>query len=228
MKIQLNQPYSVLSIGLLFSSFLISVVSVAQDTLNFRNGNTVIANVTEITPELVKYKKNQNMDGPSYSDFKNDIASIHYKNGTKELFEYQEPVQTIVMKEKQEDYFIAPKKHPSLKRFGATKFVYDGAIIGNHEFHSVLLNVGDKRITNHIRLAQQQEKGQYIGFAFFPCAIAGIIMASQSNSTNIDDERVAGAFMGVLGVACFATSITLKVKRNKNEEAALKLYQQNY
>ncbi len=212
--------------GMLLSSVIIPNRSSAQDTMHFRNGDVLIGSVIEITSDIVKYKKSQNLDGPDYSDFKNDISSIHFKNGIVENFEYQMPVQSVVlnMEVKKEDYFVEPKKHPSVKKFGKTKFLYDGALIGNHDFHSVMLGVDDKRITNHITLAKKQERGQYIGFAFFPCAIAGIAIAGMNSA----EAPALGAFMGVLGVACFATSITLKVKRNQNEAAALKLYQQHF
>lgn len=213
-----------------FCSFGLNSISIAQDTLHFRNGNLLIAKVTEITSHLIKYKKMEHLDGPTYSDLKNDIFSIVYVNGTTETFQYVEPIQPQV--NKTESVVLQPKKYPKLIPFGATKFTYDGSIIGNKEMHTVLLNLNDPRISKHIKLAQKQAKGQYIGFAFFPCAILAMAMASESTvdpSINyFDDEIAAATLMGALGIACFTTSVTLKVKRSKNEAAALKLYQQNY
>ena len=214
--------------------FLVLVVfnsfSMAQDTLHFRNGNQVIVKVTEITSQLIKYKKIEHLDGPIYSDLKNDIFSIVYNNGIKETFQYEEPILPVV--NKTETYVLKPKKYPKLTPFGATKYTYDGSIIGNKEMHTVLLNLNDPRISKHIKLAQRQANGQYIGFAFFPCAIAAMYMASESSvspTLNYFDDEIAGAtIVGILGLACFTTSVTLKVKRTKNEAAAMKLYQQNY
>lgn len=217
--------------SLLFLSFIVfNSFSFAQDTLHFRNGNQVVVKVTEITSQLIKYKKIEHLDGPTYSDLKNDIFFIIFNNGTKEVFQYEEPIQPIVIKV--ENTYLQPKKYPKLTPFGATKFTYDGSIIGNKEMHTVLLNLNDPKISKHIKLAQRQANGQYIGFAFFPCAIAAMYMASESSvspTLNYFDDEIAGAtIMGVLGLACFTTSVTLKVKRTKNEAAALKLYQQNY
>lgn len=224
--------YSAKLVGLLIVSLTINKSSTAQDTLHFRNGSRVIAKVTEITEFQIKYKKIENLNGPIYSELKNDLSSIHYNNGTNESFQYQAPVKPTI---KNADYYtVQAPKYPSLKPFGATKFIYNDNVIGNREMHSILLNVNDPKITSHIKLAKKQAAGQYIGFGFFPCAIMAMAIASESsgdltaNSTYLSDEIAGATIMGALGVACFATSITLKAKRGKNEAAALKLYQQNY
>lgn len=230
MKTIINK-IKILAFGFLFSMLAVNNISIAQDTLHFRNGKLIIGTVTEITSVVVKYKKIDHVDGPIYSDLKNDIASINYKNGTNEKFEYQMPVQTIT--KPKETFVLVTKTYPELKRFGS-KFLYGNELVGNREMHSILLGVNDPKISKHIRLAKKQAAWQYIGFGFFPCAIAALSIASETtgdptaNSTYFNDEMAGAAIMGVLGVACFATSITLKAKRNKNEAAALKLYQQNY
>jgi len=221
-----------LAMGSLICMLIITNISIAQDTLHFKNGSRVIGKVTEITEIQIKYKKMENLSGPTYSEMKNDLASIHYNNGTSETFQYQAPVKPVV--KNAEYYTVQAPKYPSLKPFGSTKFIYNGDIIGNREMHSILLNVNDPKITSHIKLAKKQAAGQYIGFGFFPCAIAAMAIASEStgdptaNSTYLNDEIVSATVMGALGVACFATSITLKVKRSKNEAAAVKIYQQKY
>lgn len=213
-------------IGTFIVALMISVLGISQDTLSLRNGSTELVKVIEISTVLVKYKKVDNPDGPTYSELKNDISFIRYKNGMKETFEYQVPVKPI---EKQATtYVIERKTYPELRAFGATKFLYGNNIINNKEMHSVLLSVNDRKISEHIRLAQKQAKGQYIGFAFFPCAIAGVFFASESREMRLNDETMAAVVAGVAGVACFATSITLKVKRTQNEAAAVKLYNQKY
>lgn len=212
--------------GILIMFLLANSVLNAQDTINFRNGGKIIGKVTEITVDLVKYKKLENLSGPTYSNTKNEISDIFYKNGTHESFSFQKPVQ--LQAPKKEEYLVVQKKYPELKAFGTTKFIYDRDIVSNREMHEILLNVNDPKITSHIKSAQKQAKGQYIGFGFFPCAIVGMFLVSESNFQHLDDSILSGALVGAMGVACFATSITLKVKRNKNEAAALKLYQQNY
>src|SRR5688500_19800398 len=42
--------------------------------------------ILEILPDLVKYKKSDNNDGPSYSEYKSNIFMIKYQNGSKDVF----------------------------------------------------------------------------------------------------------------------------------------------
>lgn len=58
-----------------------------QDLIWMRTGDKIEAKVVEITPEVVKYKKFSNMDGPSYSVDKNKVLQIAYKNGEVEKFQ---------------------------------------------------------------------------------------------------------------------------------------------
>ena len=68
---------------------LLSTRLFSQDTLYTREGNVINGKVTEITREEIKYKKASNPEGPSYVVSKSDIVLIHYKNGSKEIFQLQ-------------------------------------------------------------------------------------------------------------------------------------------
>jgi hypothetical protein len=52
----------------------------------FKNGDEIEAKIIEITPDLVKYKKCDNLDGPLISEKKSALLMIRYENGTKDLF----------------------------------------------------------------------------------------------------------------------------------------------
>lgn len=72
--------------------FLISFLTLAagsafaQDTLYTISGQKIPAKVIEINQNEIKYKKANNIDGPTYVVDKTDVALIEYKNGTKELY----------------------------------------------------------------------------------------------------------------------------------------------
>ena len=220
--------YKTLAIGVIMLLLTINNNLFAQDTLHFRNGSQITGKVIEITSVLVKYKKTDNIDGPTYSDLKNDLASITYKNGVNEKFDYQMPAKAIEIK-KTDEYVEIKKKYPELKPYGATKFIYDRGIIGNHGMHSVLLSLNDRKISNLINTAKKQEKRQYIGFAFFPCMLGSMVILSEASSAGqLDDGTLAAGVLAIAGVACVATSISLKKKRTNNEKEALKLYRLNY
>ena len=68
------------------TGLLIVNLTQAQDTLYTRNGDVINAKVAEITQLEIKYKKTSNPDGPLYTIDKDEVALIHYKNGSKDVF----------------------------------------------------------------------------------------------------------------------------------------------
>lgn len=71
---------------LLLIMLLPCLVSQAQDLLTKRNGDEIQVKVREITPEVVKYHRFDNLEGPVISVAKADVFMIKYENGTKEVF----------------------------------------------------------------------------------------------------------------------------------------------
>jgi len=58
----------------------------SQDVILLKNGAELKAKVLEVLPDVVKYKKWDNQDGPSYSESRTNIIMIKYQNGTKDIF----------------------------------------------------------------------------------------------------------------------------------------------
>jgi hypothetical protein len=54
-----------------------------------KNGDKINAKVLEVGTTEIKYKKSQNPEGPTYVNYKNDVALIEYKNGYKEVYTNQ-------------------------------------------------------------------------------------------------------------------------------------------
>ena len=57
------------------------------DVIIFKTGETVTAKVYEITDDHVKYKRCDNLDGPTFNISKTTIQSIKYSNGVIERIE---------------------------------------------------------------------------------------------------------------------------------------------
>jgi hypothetical protein len=57
----------------------------AQDLLTRRNGEEVQVKILEITPDLVKYRRTDNPDGPLISVLKSEVFMIRYANGTRDI-----------------------------------------------------------------------------------------------------------------------------------------------
>ncbi|RZJ36469.1 MAG: hypothetical protein EOO51_01670 [Flavobacterium sp.] len=71
----------------LFMLSAISVVAYSQDTIFLRENNIEFkAKVTEVTDEVIKYKKWENLDGPTYNLNISSISKIRYKNGQEDNF----------------------------------------------------------------------------------------------------------------------------------------------
>ena len=72
-------------IALLFLLFLCQQIN-AQDFIIKKDGTEIKAKVSEITSLEVKYKRSDNIDGPSYVIAITEISNIKYQNGTTESF----------------------------------------------------------------------------------------------------------------------------------------------
>lgn len=66
----------------------------SQDIIFLKNGDEIQSKVTEVLPDLIKYKKWENQDGPLYSVTKSDVFMIKYQNGSKDLFNTEQGKNT--------------------------------------------------------------------------------------------------------------------------------------
>lgn len=68
-------------IFIFFSHFILF----SQDNIILKNGDEIAAKVIEIGLDEVKYKKYQNLEGPTYTILKSEVFMIKYENGTKDV-----------------------------------------------------------------------------------------------------------------------------------------------
>ena len=59
-----------------------------------RSGENILVKVIEVGATEVKYKKQDNLNGPLFSILKSDLLMIKYENGTSEKFSKEE--KTII------------------------------------------------------------------------------------------------------------------------------------
>ena len=67
-----------------------------------KNDEFFISKVTEILPEIIKYKKFENLDGPDYTVNKSDVKKIVYQNGTIDEFTDSDIPKIKLKKEEKE------------------------------------------------------------------------------------------------------------------------------
>jgi hypothetical protein len=63
-----------------------SIQLLSQDLIILKNGEEIKSKILEVSPTEIKYKKFDNLDGPTFSIFKSDVFMIKYQNGTKDVF----------------------------------------------------------------------------------------------------------------------------------------------
>ena len=67
--------------------FLLTGIAVyAQDVITLRNGDEIKSKVTEISSSEIRYKRFENLDGPTIVISRADVFFINYENGTREVF----------------------------------------------------------------------------------------------------------------------------------------------
>lgn len=77
----------------------------AQDVIFMKNGDEIVTKVLNISDSEVSYKKQSNLQGPTYTVNKNLIFMIKYANGEKDVFGNKEENNTII--EEKEQYIKA-------------------------------------------------------------------------------------------------------------------------
>jgi len=71
---------------------LFSSIGFAQDVLTKKTGEEIQSKVLEVTIAEIKYKKFDNLNGPTFTILKSDVLIIRYENGSKDIFnEPQQP-----------------------------------------------------------------------------------------------------------------------------------------
>ena len=86
-----NKAAHVLTV-LIFIFSLTQVPLFAQDKLMMRDGSEIMSKIVEIDDYQVKYKAQDNLNGPVHLVLKSQVFMINYENGSKEVFS-AEPVQ---------------------------------------------------------------------------------------------------------------------------------------
>jgi hypothetical protein len=74
------------NITFLLFAILTTTVCFSQDVITKTDGEEVKAKVLEVTQSEIKYKKNDNPNGPTYTILKKEVFMVKYGNGSKDVF----------------------------------------------------------------------------------------------------------------------------------------------
>ena len=81
------------SIFTLTALIAISITAFSQDVITQKTGEDIQSKILEVNQNGVKYKKFDNLDGPTFTLLKSNILMIRYENGTKDIFKQTEVVK---------------------------------------------------------------------------------------------------------------------------------------
>jgi len=70
----------------LVMALCVAMVAEAQDVIAHKDGNVTMGKIVEISKEEVKYRRQDNPDGPLYVLKVADLLSIRYENGSQDVF----------------------------------------------------------------------------------------------------------------------------------------------
>ena len=139
--------------------FLFVLSSDAQDTILKRTNEKIIAKVLEVNQVEVKYKKFNFQDGPTYIVAKNDIKSIIYSNGSKEVFVSEVPKPNA----NNSSLLIQPKDDKW--------YYFNDKVISESVMLETAQKLKDKKVNNFIKkthnydLLKQISKGTTVALA---------------------------------------------------------------
>jgi len=139
---------------LCLSVALFPVFMKAQDTIFHKNKSIIIGNVLEISDDEIKYKRSGMADGPLFIEKKKDIESIHYSNGTKDVFQATPSIVKAASTSKD-----PVKARYVLTLTDATKLKGTLKKEGNKEIIFVDDNIGEQTINRNIIATLEREYG---------------------------------------------------------------------
>ena len=126
-------------IGLIFSA--IPTFLFCQDVMVLKNADEIKSKVIELTDLTIKYKKWENVNGPTYNISKSEVLFIRYENGTKEVISTipKPPEPDVVAKPSQQENVTLYSTVPILRKKRMVRLSWD---IANVEFF-------DKKFTDN-------------------------------------------------------------------------------
>ena len=65
---------------------LIILQTSAQDVITKKNSDDIKAKVLEVTTSEIKFKRFEDINGPTFSLLKSEVLMVRYENGTKDVF----------------------------------------------------------------------------------------------------------------------------------------------
>ncbi len=123
---------------LLLALFL-SVSAFAEDVIITKNSERINAIILEVNLDVIKYKKSDSPDGPTYTMVKDDIASVLYSNGQVDVFSVDDNNKTQtnqVTNQTQTNFQQSTSSYKTISRMNG-EYYEDGKAISRDQYLSL-------------------------------------------------------------------------------------------
>lgn len=206
---------------------LCSFTVFSQDVIILKSGDEIQAKVEEIKPDVVTYRKYENLQGPLYTIEKSKIFMIKYANGSKDLFpEYRATLETPSAPQTPNPQQTAPMQNPQANANPSppSQLVYISG--GNIRMNNSTLSTSKVKdvmrpypeafslYSSGRSLKVTGDVFEGVGYGF---AIAMFIAL-------LNDEDEAAQITGGFAVATLGTSLILEGIGKKNIRKSVKAY----
>ncbi|HON52759.1 MAG TPA: hypothetical protein P5243_06800 [Bacteroidales bacterium] len=199
-----------------------SVTVYSQDIIILKTGDEIQSKVEEIRPDVVTYRKFENLQGPLYTIEKSRIFMIKYANGSKDVFsditvQQQQQIQqsNAIPKPTQPAITEANKEEPLQYIFGGTirrnntnltPFKVKEIMRSNPEAFSLYSSGRSLKVTGDVF--------EGIGYGCFV-----FMVINSLDNKEIQARRAAG-----FGIATMSTSLILEAIGKSNMRKAVNTY----
>jgi hypothetical protein len=213
----------------------------SQDTLFHRSGEIQAVKVSEINPQLIKYKKFENLNGPVYSISKSDVKRIKYSGGQIDSFDVS-VAPAIVVVTPSVAVEVKPVKNTMICL--SNKIFYNQNEIDNEELLSVINNFPDASAKKKMKISYKQMRAHGdIAATSLACGLVlgcAVVVATAPFVTGLTDEFLLptdeGMQVAVIGILCggamritgFAVSQSQRNKKKAKMREIVAIYNGDY
>ncbi|MBY0424793.1 MAG: hypothetical protein K2Q22_04070, partial [Cytophagales bacterium] len=201
-------------------------------------GDEIKTKVEEITTNEIKYKKFDNLEGPTYSIQKSEVFIIKYANGTKDVINQE----TKAAPATSNTYSAVttteePKGSPKIDIDGNKYYQYNRRL-STASLQRIIQESNKQDAIKEIKAAKVLGNiGKPFIIASIPLMIVGVVGSAigglliavddsyYSGTTSVGASVLSvGVPVAVLGVACLTTGIILNGSSNGKTKKAVALY----
>jgi hypothetical protein len=185
----------------------IPFVSSSQDIIIKQNQDSIYCKVTEIKTFEILYKKQDNLNGPTYVLDKSNVSKILYESGLFDEFNENTPIKKS----------FSTSKEIEIR---GNHFFLNNRRLGNKQLQSLLVSSRDQDvIESYMKSKKIQGNAYVIGFSSIPVYYTGVFFF-------IVEYYIIGGAITTIGLGMNITNSILLKKYKSERVSAVEKYNQ--